>query len=233
MAKLKHISFAGVDKNTDFDRLVEIQKKYTIAEFGILTSYHWYENGNRYLDPMLLNESGWRKLNLCLHLCGSAAHDAAIGYWRNIDHLTYGHLDMFPRVQLNISNRKNNPDYVTLNIIKEIIVQTKDINNTSIFDKTVERYPDVSCSILLDGSGGRGIDTGIQVLNNGFKVGYAGGINPDNVGEKLGYLLNNVEGDFWIDMESGVRTDDWFDLNKVEKVLEICDEVLKDFHESK
>lgn len=32
---------------------------------------------------------------------------------------------------------------------------------------------------------------------------------------------------YWIDMESGVRTDDWFDLDKVVKVLQICDNVLK------
>lgn len=35
-------------------------------------------------------------------------------------------------------------------------------------------------------------------------------------------------GDFWIDMETGVRTDDWLDLDKVEKVLKICDPIIKE-----
>ena len=68
-------------------------------------------------------------------------------------------------------------------------------------------------------------------IDNGkpFKVGYAGGFNPENVADKLHYLLTNDEvGDFWIDMESGVRTDDWFDLDKVRRVLAICNEVIRD-----
>ena len=38
------------------------------------------------------------------------------------------------------------------------------------------------------------------------------------------------QGEFWIDMESGVRTDDWFDLDKVRRVLAICNEVIRDLH---
>ena len=41
------------------------------------------------------------------------------------------------------------------------------------------------------------------------------------------FLLKNVSmGEFWIDMESGVRTEDWFDIDKVEKVLKLCQMVL-------
>ena len=84
-------------------------------------------------------------------------------------------------------------------------------------------------SVLLDASGGRGIDTTIKPLfRHGLKVGYAGGINPDNVGDKLYQLLRDTKEDFWIDMESGVRTNDKFDLNKVYKVLKECQKVLKE-----
>ena len=49
--------------------------------------------------------------------------------------------------------------------------------------------------------------------------------------EKLTFLMENEQvGDFWIDMESGVRTDDWFDLDKVTKVLETCELVIKDYY---
>ena len=62
------------------------------------------------------------------------------------------------------------------------------------------------------------------------KIGYAGGISPDNVADKLTYLFENVrDGEFWIDMESGVRTDDWFDLDKVRRVLEICQPIIKEY----
>jgi hypothetical protein len=38
---------------------------------------------------------------------------------------------------------------------------------------------------------------------------------------------------FWIDMETRVRTEDWFDLDKVEQVLEICDCLIKEYSPSK
>ena len=31
-------------------------------------------------------------------------------------------------------------------------------------------------------------------------------------------------------VESGVRTDDWFDIEKVSRVLAICKEVMRDLH---
>lgn len=109
---------------------------------------------------------------------------------------------------------------------QEIIIQQRNVNELDLFNYTMEEHKHRlsigSFSVLLDASGGRGIDTPIEVLKGNYKVGYAGGMNPDNVGEKLSYLMENVDGDFWIDMESGVRTDDWFDLDKVRKVLEIC-----------
>ena len=52
--RLKHITFTGVDAKTDKKLLSEIQKQYPVAEFGVLTSYHWYENGNRYIDPRIM-----------------------------------------------------------------------------------------------------------------------------------------------------------------------------------
>ena len=78
-------------------------------------------------------------------------------------------------------------------------------------------------------SGGEGIETHV-IAFAGKKIGYAGGINANNVAEKLTFLMENDQvGDFWIDMESGVRTDDWFDIDKVVKVLEICSDILKKY----
>jgi len=140
--------------------------------------------------------------------------------------LTYGTYGYIPRVQLNISERKDNPKVVSSTPYgHEIIIQQRDINNFELFSSTQEKWREYcgSLSILLDASGGRGINTPPSVLPLSCKVGYAGGFNPDNVSEKLSYLLaNHTTGDFWIDMESGVRTDDWFDLDKVVDVLKKC-----------
>ena len=231
MSRLKHITFTGIDKKTDLKALKEIQMQYPIAEFGVLASYHWYENDNRYLDPRYYRYLTKLNLNLALHLCGAVAHDAACEDWSEVHYLSWGQYSWFRRIQLNVACRKDNPEYVCAAPWEnEIIVQQRDINNLDLFYESQESWPKwcpEQLSVLLDASGGQGKDTEIQILNAKCKVGYAGGINPENVGDKLAYLVeHHTAGDFWIDMESGVRTDDWFDLDKVVKVLDICNQIV-------
>lgn len=233
--RLKHITFTGVDAKTDIKALQEIQEQYPIAEFGVLTSYHWYENGNRYLEPQLLGNFQGCQLNLALHLCGSSALEAADGQWRMIRKHTLDYLWLFDRVQLNVANRTDNPKRISSlrpDERTELIIQQHP-DNTALYEESKYLGNDENggVSMLLDASGGQGIDTPIKIYPSDGKIGYAGGINPDNVGDKLAYLLENVkQGSFWIDMESGVRTDDWFDVNKVSRVLAICKEVMRDLH---
>lgn len=236
--KLQHITFTGIDAKTNIKALTEIQREFPIAEFGVLTSYHWNENGNRYLDPIVINELRGNGLSLSLHVCGSAAHDAAAGRWDLIDKLVWSNIDLFQRIQLNISNRSDNPNALGCLpkiVEQEVIIQTRDTLNTSIYDATIEKFREKdkfgrTFSMLLDASGGQGIDTPLRVWPSSGKIGYAGGISPDNVEEKLVFLLSHVtQGTFWIDMESGVRTDDWFDVDKVRKVLEICQPIINKY----
>ena len=194
-------------------------------------SKNWKENGPRYFDPSFLYNfrSIELYLNLSCHVCGSFAREVINNNWNPLIQLTNHNFNIFQRCQVNIGTTDPTPKtpfvrpYVTLN---ELIIQQKSENDLLMFDTIKDRS---RMSVLLDASGGRGIDTPIKpFLRQGLKVGYAGGMNPDNVGDKLYQLLRDVEGDFWIDMESGVRTDDKFDLNKVYKVLHVCQEVLKE-----
>jgi hypothetical protein len=238
--KLKHITFTGVDSKTDIDRLLEIQREYPIVEFGILASKHWNENGPRYLNPSLIHKFYDKKLNLALHLCGSISRDAAEGLWVEVDNLIGRNLKIFKRIQLNIAKRNDNPNYCWASIFsgQEIIIQQKDTVNDSILKNTIEKWKEYewnkcTLSVLIDGSGGQGIDTGIQLYPYDGCVGYAGGFNPENCAEKLTYLYENVSGDFWIDMESGVRTNDYFDLDKVVSVLETCKPIIEKYDGTK
>ena len=52
--------------------------------------------------------------------------------------------------------------------------------------------------------------------------GYAGGLSAENVEKVIEDLLIVNNSDFWIDMESSVRTNDRFDTKKCEEVLKIC-----------
>lgn len=85
-------------------------------------------------------------------------------------------------------------------------------------------------SVLLDASRGKGIapDTwAAPLVRHGqpLHTGYAGGISPANIEAVLdateSAVREHVQPDarYWLDMETGVRTDNQFDLTKVEQVL--------------
>lgn len=80
-------------------------------------------------------------------------------------------------------------------------------------------------NVLHDLSGGRGLTPEGVPPPVGAYCGYAGGFSDENVGVRLRQMSFALpdEQEVWIDMESGVRTDDWLDLKKVESVLETCE----------
>ena len=221
---LTHITFTGVDEDTDFNRLASIQQRYPKVEFGVLVSRKWKENGQRYLSPFKARELRGLGLRLSAHLCGSIARDVLhMGGFSNTDDFSEI-IDMFSRVQLNVSNYdepENMSPYILPGPLQEIIIQQAFNHNTFMLC----RIASGDCiSILLDESGGKGIEAPFRMpsyLHN-VHVGFAGGINPDNVVAKIQEItsLPHVNR-FWIDMESGVRTNDRFDLDKVEQVCEL------------
>ena len=77
--KLSKVTFTGVDERTDVKRLVQLQKRFPFVEFGVLLSYDWQDNGNRFPDPLFLSVLRDRELNLSAHFCGQAAIDVAVG----------------------------------------------------------------------------------------------------------------------------------------------------------
>ena len=227
--RLQHITFTGVDGKTDLGRLLEIQQEYPIAEFGVLVTKNWRENGNRYFNPSYLDSLN-RGLNLSAHLCGSIARAAVRGDLEPFRNWMGGSVVNFKRCQINISKSAENPESFLYegdiaDYFDEVILQQKSAKDCPLFmNSKVSDH----ITVLLDASGGKGINTPLEPLNLPHKIGYAGGFNEDNVADKLTFLLTSEQvGDFWIDMESGVRTDDWFDLDKVVKILEICDGVIK------
>jgi len=105
---------------------------------------------------------------------------------------------------------------------KEFIFQFDDVNNGII--ESVSKSG-VNCSALFDTSGGAGIlpNEWPEPLQN-IKCGYAGGISPENIEAQIKLIESKVgETKIWIDMETHIRSnnDYQFDLNKVEKCLEI------------
>jgi len=230
--KLQQITFTGIDGRTDLGALWEIQQEFPMVEWGVLVAKNWRENGNRYFNPSYLDALRNRGLNLSCHLCGSIARAAVRGDWEPFRLWACGNFYLFDRCQINIAALRDNHDRFVpsedLAMFNEVILQQRSADNCPLFMMSCR---DEYVTTLLDASGGRGIDTPIVPLDMDHKIGYAGGITEDNVADKLRFLMDcDRVHDFWIDMESGVRTDDWFDVDKAHRILNICDKVLDEFH---
>ena len=224
MGKLNGISFAGIDKLTDLRRLSRIQEKYPYAEFGVLISKKWAENGNRYFNPSELSSLNGLGLNLSAHLCGSLVREVISDNYDIFNQLIGDNINLFNRCQLNVAIKCSEIEELMLSNfpkqIKEIIVQQKP-TNMKLFLDYFNKHNDKKVVLLIDGSCGEGKTSKPIMLNGVGKVGYAGGLNQGNIIEILNKLNEIAVGEYWLDMESGVRTDDWFDLDKVEHILEI------------
>lgn len=225
MGRLVGISMIGIDERTDLDELERLQSLDKRVEFGIITSRKWNENGNRYWNPARFDVLRGRNLNLSVHLCGSVAREAVANNWQPALELLGNNISLFKRVQLNIKECTP-PDVKELVLdiprpIEEVIIQQRAAYDCGLFYRWMLTHPgDHSVSVLLDGSGGTGKESRIIPLEDVSKVGYAGGIGPDNVARKVIELSRNTGvQDFWVDMESGVRTNDWFDISKAEAVI--------------
>jgi phosphoribosylanthranilate isomerase len=81
--------------------------------------------------------------------------------------------------------------------------------------------------LLQDRSGGRGVeetkwarpDAGCAATKT--FIGYAGGLGPDNIAFAMKSILRASAGRrFWVDCESNLRTNDWFDQAKAEQMAE-------------
>lgn len=230
--KLRHITITGIDILTEIDGLQELQEKFPWAEFGILFSKHWQQNGQRYPNPaQLLPDLADRSLHLSAHICGSMAREiVCTNNWQPFSELIEYYNFLFDRVQLNVAPLSfpgiQSSPLSAPSFCKELIIQQRSTMEIDVYKAMANKRNYVS--ILFDQSGGRGIglDKSALKLNPFIKAGYAGGINPDNVADTLIHLFNKANHPFWIDTESGVRTRDYLDLEKVYKLLTNAKEVI-------
>ena len=224
---INKITITGADDHTDINDMIRISKQFPLVEWGILfsknrqgtqryPSYEWVRKLREVLPDY--------PLNLSAHLCGNWTKDIFQGKFSWIVEET-GYLMMFQRLQLNFNcqaNPYNLAKFVSL-IQKypdyQFILQENKSNE--LFNREVRSELE-NIAFLYDSSGGRG--TPIQIPPPrpimDFYTGYAGGLNPDNVLDMVGALApisNSVN--VWIDVETGVRTNDVLDMVKVEEFL--------------
>jgi hypothetical protein len=216
---LNKVTITGADDEVSHSELRRISKEFPFVEWGILFSAARTGTPRYPSDEWV---ASMPVMPLAAHLCGSYARDVLDGSGFCLP----SHL--YQRVQVN--GWRPSPLFVELARLwrrLEFILQAKNEPSLKAAADEVRAIGRnyYAASVLLDPSGGRGIDAQAEWVAPppGISVGYAGGINPDNVVDVI-ERLNAIplEQSYWIDMESGVRIDDQFDLTQVVRVLELA-----------
>lgn len=230
---LQTVTITGVDPSVDLNTLLALSRDFPFVEWGVLLSraagahpkypsHDWVEKICRFALENRMALSG--------HLCGAWTQRLLGGEWP---------LEMrrfsFSRLQLNIAKTQEHslhPEHWMHLLPRscEIIVQ---------FNHSKPRFDPVAlvqtlgkagyaASVLMDASGGRGIEAAAwPTPPRVSKLGYAGGLRPENLYLNL-KQIDLVTGanarPIWIDMESGVRTEDglYLDMDRVRQCLAIA-----------
>jgi phosphoribosylanthranilate isomerase len=232
MKNLSLVSFVGVDEKTDFAELERISNTHTGLEFvewSVLFSdsksagnYARYPS-YKFCKEFLEKSAKTTYVHSSLHLCGSVI-ERYLEKEKDVIELC----ENARRIQLNL-NIKDYPDHVKLterlwSVLKQyghsIILQQ---NKTKAkFMEIFLKENSFPISILHDGSGGFGREiTEVVAPDEIHFTGYAGGIKPENVIKIVDLVesSNTNSKQYYIDMESGVRTDNVFSLEKCQQVI--------------
>lgn len=222
--KISKVTITGLDTLVEIDRIIELQKEFPFVEWGILFSSN-REGQKRYPTMWVVEKIIKSGIPLSAHFCGTWAKEVLEK--QNFDVIKTLHQN-FKRVQLNYNFSYNqNWSLTHLNVFadenrsREIILQYNK-SNKQVIDEFKVGFPE-NINILYDASGGRG--TEIKEVLPPFKnfTGYAGGITDKNIDGICKIITDHSDNStVWIDMESGVRTNDIFDLEKVIAVLNVC-----------
>ena len=233
---IRCITVTGADDSIDPTELDKITMKYPFVEFGILLSKNSMGTprfpSKEWLQKLAkLNESSSID-NFSAHVCGQWVRDILVGNypdWQKEIGIKNSFFDiMFSRYQLNTHGVYHEFDLNKIRYFlnsKNVIFQYDEVNTDLIFTSMEEGIREVS--VLFDISHGNGkLPENWPIPLEGVFCGYAGGLSPDNLEENLIKLEKLVGEDWkiWVDAETHLRSNygTVFDLNKVEKFLEIA-----------
>jgi hypothetical protein len=233
---LNCVTITGADDETDPEALQELSARYPFVEWGILIGSHiesrfpsvdWIHR----LAQCRLHSNNAMKLSL--HVCGRPLREIASGI-SHLDRTLGPTLYVFRRVQLNWHGLRM-ADSVSENVLKAffgldgfgwdptLIFQLDGVND-QLFRESSRRF---ACVGLLDQSHGAGLLPNEWPSPHSLMAcGWAGGLSPENLKAEIPRIAAKAHKAFnyWIDMETHVRTDDGqrLDLERVNQCLQIA-----------
>ena len=239
------VSITGADDAVRVEDLVALSRAYPFVEWALL---YLPEKAGKPRNPT--SDWRWEfaaarkahSLRTALHLCCNET------FWTLLMHregMGFIHeLQQYDRLQVNINARANVftareivTVYETLWAYQKSLILQRHNRSANAIDRFLASLPKSwlampeRVSVLLDASRGLGLvpenwEAPATVDGIPLDTGYAGGISPENIEAVLDATEAAVRehglpgARYWLDMESGVRTENQFDLAKVERVLE-------------
>jgi phosphoribosylanthranilate isomerase len=229
---LESVTITGADDAVDVASLVALSTEFPFVEWGILVS-ELRAGTSRYpsrewmialedaaTHHVRTNDVSRKPMKLAAHFCGAVARAALAGRLHDLPVI-----ERAQRIQVNgyVAASFGLALFAQKMPCYEVILQVR--LEAELQNAAHEVMSMRSGSLLFDPSGGRGIEPfKWPRAPLGARMGYAGGIGPENVVDVVQRIYEDsgmlTSEPFWIDMESGVRTDDRFDLGKACAVLE-------------
>lgn len=228
MAKL---SITGADDPVSIPMLCALAFQYPQTEFALL---YYPEKEGAPRNP----SKQWRmdflrnmpKENTAIHLCGKQAFDEIFDPGFALSDYFY-ELKRYGRIQLNINARYDIFTTEQIHAVYDRLLQHNfniilqyNPKSASWIEPYLENNPNPQqISILLDSSLGKGVATEVfdvpaHLVEQGYSIGFAGGLNPENIKDTHGKVLAYNVPKYWLDLESGVRTNNEFDQLKARKL---------------
>jgi hypothetical protein len=227
------VTITGADDGVDLLFLDDMMSKYPHVEWGILFSVS-RAGSSRYpsqdwITSLVYDFYPKWDTGFSAHLCGAVCRrlikDVDITYFDEF----VGPL--FSRVQLNSFPEMTDltPNVISLaSKLREKASIILPIPNDAVLGNCQQIAAD-NVAYLHDRSRGTGFAP-IEWPESDLPgyVGFAGGLTPDNIKAVLDILCSRPDKrHFWLDLETGARTDDKFDIKKVEKILRITEGYLE------
>ena len=213
------ITLTGADERTDIEQLLAFVNSNVFVEIGVL--YTATPDGrNRYPSKVWIEQL----LHLlrgrgALHVCGAGARRQLLaGELRRLTrHVTRVPVNGFitPHEAVQLAS-----------VVPNLITQHNGFN-ADLVGLAIPNH-----SLLVDSSGGRGISPKLWIAPEcpSKPVGFAGGMGPDNLAAELHQISPLSTQTTWVDMESRIRTNDWFDLALANRCAQIFTEFNQQSH---
>lgn len=224
--KIDRVTITGADNKTATTDLIQLTKEFPFVEWGILFSKN-REGEQRYPSRQKIMEFASYDLPLSAHFCGWHSRQVM----ENFNFTLLKELPKaFLRIQINYNFHKSGDwqvkpviDWAMNNPDRAIIFQSNQSNGAAL-ELIRANMRSENIHFLYDSSGGRGTEVKEILPTYENYTGYSGGISPQNIEYVCRKIdKHKLKDKVWIDMESGVRTDNELDIDKVKDVLAIVD----------